>query len=176
MTVTMSPAELLQSFVNTLDVYDGTDAFATRGDLTRWLHEAGLLPRRTPSSEDDLVLARRLRTGIRHAMMAHHADEPVTSEDLTAATAALPLRMNCCGEDVGLEPVDTGVRGALARVLVAVNDARLLGDWGRLKICPDDTCQWGYYDATKNRSKSWCGPGCSNKAKTRSYRERQRQG
>lgn len=176
MTVTTSPTELLQSFVNTLDVEDDTDALATRADLTRWLCEAGLLPRRTPGSDDDLALARRLRAGIRDAMMAHHADEPVSSEDLAAATAALPLRMNCCGEDVGLEPVDTGVRGALARLLVAVNEARLAGDWDRLKICRDDTCQWGYYDATKNRSKSWCGPGCSNKAKTRSYRERQKQG
>lgn len=173
---TPAHVELIQSFANTLDVDDATDSFTTRNELTRWLYENELLARRTPSTDDDLALALRLRSGIRDAMAAHHGDLPVESADLTAATARLPLRMDCCGDGPHLEPVDKGVRGALARILIAVNQAVIGDDWRRLKVCPDDTCQWAFYDATKNRSKSWCGPGCGNKAKTRRYRQRQKAG
>jgi len=168
--------DLIRSFANTLDVDDATDSISTRSELTRWLFEHDLLARRTPSSDDDLALARKLRTGIRDALTAHHGDGPVRSADLTEATAQLPLRMDCCGDGPHLEPVDAGVRGALARILVAVNQAVIGNEWKRLKVCPDDTCQWAFYDATKNQSKSWCGTGCGNKAKTRSYRQRQRVG
>lgn len=170
-----SYVDLVREFANTLDVFDRTDALTTRADLTRWLYEHGLLTRRTPSSDADLALARQLRDGIRTVLAAHHDGSEVDSPGLDAATAQLPLRLACCGTPT-LEPVDDGVRGALARVLVAVNQAVLGQDWDRLKICSDDTCQWAFYDATKNRSKSWCGSSCSNKAKTRSYRERQRAG
>jgi predicted RNA-binding Zn ribbon-like protein len=168
--------ELLRAFANTLDVEEATDSIATRAQLTRWLHERGLLARRTPSTADDLDLAHRLRTGVRDAMTAHHCNHPVESADLTAATARLPLRMDCCGDGPRLEPVDGGVRGALARILVAVNESVIDDDWQRLKVCPNDTCQWAFYDGTKNRSKSWCGPDCGNKAKTRRYRQRQKAG
>lgn len=171
-----SHVELIRSFANTLDVDDDTDSMSTRSELTGWLYEHDLLARRTRSSDDDLRLAHQLRTGIREAMSAHHGDAPVESADLAEATAHLPLQMNCCGDGPHLEPVDPGVRGALARILVAVNQAVIGNDWKRLKVCPDDTCAWAFYDATKNSSKSWCGTGCGNKAKTRSYRQRQKSG
>ena len=175
-TGTPPHVELIRSFANTLDVDDDIDSLTTRSDLTRWLHAQQLLARRTPSSGEDLTLARQLRNGIREAMSAHHDHGPVESADLSAATRQLPLRMDCCGDGPHLEPVDAGVRGALARILVAVNQAVIGGDWSRMKVCPDDTCQWAFYDPTKNRSKSWCCNGCGNKAKTHSYRERQKTG
>jgi predicted RNA-binding Zn ribbon-like protein len=168
--------ELIRAFANTLDVEDGTDSLTSRSDLTRWLHEHDLLLRRTPSSDEDLALARQLREGLREALEAHHDGVSVDSPALRAATAQLPLRMDCSGDGPALEPVDGGVRGALARLLVAVNEAVIADEWRRLKVCRDETCQWAYFDATKNRSKSWCGPACGNKAKTRSYRERQKVG
>lgn len=175
-TGTPSHVELIRSFANTLDVDEDSDSLTTRGELTRWLHEQRLLARRTPSSDDDLRLARQLRSGIREAMTAHHDNGMVESADLRASTSRLPLRMDCCGDGPHLEPVDIGVRGALARILVAVNQAVIGGDWSRMKVCPDDTCQWAFYDQTKNRSKSWCCNGCGNKAKTHTYRERQKAG
>ncbi len=169
-------AELLEAFANSVDVEFDTDSLTTRSDLTRWLHERGLLARRTPSTEEDLALARQLRSGIRDAMVAHHDHVPLASADLDEASARLLLRMSHSGDGPRLEPVEAGVRGALARILVAVNEAVISEDWTRLKVCPDDTCQLAFYDSTKNRSKSWCGPSCQNKAKTRSYRQRQRTG
>jgi predicted RNA-binding Zn ribbon-like protein len=175
-TGTPTHVDLIRSFANTLDIEYDTDSLTTRSELTRWLHDQRLLARRTPSSDEDLRLARQLRNGIREAMTAHHGDDPVESADLSAATRQLPLQMDCCGDGPHLEPVDGGVRGALARVLVAVNQAVIGGDWSRMKVCPDDICQWAFYDATKNRSKRWCGTGCGNKSKTRSYRQRQKTG
>jgi predicted RNA-binding Zn ribbon-like protein len=178
MTTTEEPPAvgLVRDFANTLDVEDGTDAIGTRAQLTRWLHEHELLARRTLSTDDDVELAGLLRAGLRQALAAHHDDEPVLSPTLTAAADRLPLRMDWTGPVPSLAPVEGGVRGALSRILAAVNEAVRDGAWDRIKLCPDDTCQWAFYDATKNRSKSWCGTGCGNKAKTRSYRARQKTG
>lgn len=168
------PGEQLLAFVNTLDVDHDRDALDSPAALALWLREQGLLARRTPASEEDLALALRLRNGLREVWSAHHDGREAESADLDAASSELPLRMSCCGPGPTLEPVDPGVRGALGRLLVAVNETVIDGDWPRLKLCGDDTCRWAYYDATKNRSKNWCGEGCSNRAKTRSYRARRR--
>jgi predicted RNA-binding Zn ribbon-like protein len=49
------------------------------------------------------------------------------------------------------------------------------GSWERLKICPADDCHWAFYDASKNRSRTWCNMQvCGNRKKTRAYRARNR--
>jgi predicted RNA-binding Zn ribbon-like protein len=51
------------------------------------------------------------------------------------------------------------------------------GTWDRLKACRQETCRWAFYDNTKNRSGVWCTMEvCGNRAKARSYRERQSAG
>ena len=45
--------------------------------------------------------------------------------------------------------------------------------WKRLKACRLHTCEWAFYDHTKNRSGAWCNMAvCGNRAKARAYRER----
>jgi predicted RNA-binding Zn ribbon-like protein len=47
------------------------------------------------------------------------------------------------------------------------------GTWSRLKACLADTCQWAFYDQSKNRSAHWCSMAvCGNRAKARAYRNR----
>ncbi len=42
-------------------------------------------------------------------------------------------------------------------------------------VCSSDTCQWAFYDRSKNRSGRWCSMQvCGNRTKTRAYRARQR--
>ena len=49
------------------------------------------------------------------------------------------------------------------------------GTWARLKACRWDTCQWAFYDTSKNRSGSWCSMAvCGNRAKAAAYRRRRR--
>ena len=76
-----------------------------------------------------------------------------------------------------LEPAAGGVDGALGRLLVIVARAMQEGTWPRLKVCLADTCQWAYYDNSRNRSAVWCDMRvCGNRQKVRSFRERQQLG
>jgi predicted RNA-binding Zn ribbon-like protein len=166
-------AALLRDFANTVDVEEGTDALTAPDGLTGWLREHDLLDRRTGAAEGDLALARELRDAVRDAFRANH-DETAPATALEHVGERLPLALQVCGGRPRLEPLETGVRGALTRLLVAAADAGADGSWRRLKICAADDCAWAFYDTSKNRSKTWCSMQvCGNRAKTRSYRARQ---
>jgi predicted RNA-binding Zn ribbon-like protein len=169
-------AVLLRDFVNTIDVEAGTDTLATPAGAARWLREHELLDDRTPVTASELETVLRLRTGLRTAMTAHHdADAESTSPELDALAARLPLRLSFAAGQPRLTPAADGVPGALGALLVAVSDATADGSWERLKLCPADDCAWGFYDTSKNRSRTWCAMGvCGNRQKTRTYRARQR--
>jgi predicted RNA-binding Zn ribbon-like protein len=58
-------------------------------------------------------------------------------------------------------------------LLAIVHEAIGKGHWERLKACREHTCEWAFYDHTKNRSGAWCNMQvCGNRAKARAYRER----
>ena len=73
-----------------------------------------------------------------------------------------------------LEPEAAGVDGALGRLVAIVHATVADRDaWKRLKACRLHTCEWAFYDHTKNRSGAWCNMAvCGNRAKARAYRER----
>lgn len=167
---------LIIDFANTVDVDEGTDDLVTRAELTDFLHSAGVLDGRPRASEQEVALAREFRAGVRTALVHNHDDVTEAVDDLDRVLARLPMRLRWSDGDPSLEPVDSGVPGALARIAIAVTAAHADGSWSRMKICPDSTCQWAYYDASKNRSRNWCGSTCGNKAKTRAYRARTKAG
>ena len=48
-------------------------------------------------------------------------------------------------------------------------------DRERIRECASETCAWVFVDRTKNHSRRWCDMGgCGNRAKVRSFRERQK--
>jgi predicted RNA-binding Zn ribbon-like protein len=165
--------ELLISFTNSEDHELHTDDLTTRADLTRWLLDHGLLERRVAATEDELSLAHRLRDGLHAALVANH-DGFSDNTALEAAAAQLPLQLSGATDQPGLRPLHDGIRGALSRVLIAVNSSVADDTWRRLKICSADDCRWSYFDTTKNRSRAWCEWGCGNKVKTRNYRARKK--
>ena len=61
---------------------------------------------------------------------------------LETALDRLPLRLEWDGGGSRLAPVEPGVRGGLARIAVAMNEAVADGTWRRLKICADHECDW----------------------------------
>lgn len=94
--------------------------------------------------------------------------------ELDSAAAALPVRVVFDGIRPRLAPASDGVRGALSWLLIAIIESQAEGTWGRLKLCPADDCLLAFYDASKNRSRSWCSMReCGNRQKTRNYRARQ---
>ncbi|QKG26172.1 CGNR zinc finger domain-containing protein [Actinomadura verrucosospora] len=172
------PAQLLQDFVNTLDIDSGTEGIASPADLAGWLAGRGLVPPGTPAGPTDLSTAITLREGLREAMAAHHgpqeADFPGELDD---ALSALPLRVGLTGPRPALVPLDPPPTAAagLARIAAAIMDTAAAGTWPRLKVCQEGTCRWAFLDTSKNRSRSWCSMRtCGNRTKTRAYRARNR--
>lgn len=170
---------LLRDFANTLDVDEGTDALTEPTEVASWLSEHGLLEPGAAAGADDLALARELRDAVRAAFRANHDTSPAEAaaqaptQALEHVGARMPLALQVCGGRPRLEPMETGVRGALTRLLVAAADAGADGSWRRLKICAADDCAWAFYDTSKNQSRTWCSMRvCGNRAKTRSYRAR----
>jgi len=174
-----APGELehVRAFVNTLDVLPGTEELTGAGELRRWLSERGFGSPRMRVTADDLGRAIALREALRAVLISHTEGTlapPDASRTLDEAAerARLSLRFDEHG-GAAVEPAAGGVDGALGRLLVIVHGALAQGTWTRLKACRDDTCEWAFYDHTKNHSGTWCTmQSCGNRAKARAYRDR----
>jgi predicted RNA-binding Zn ribbon-like protein len=171
---------LVQGFVNTTDFEDQGDYIGTPDGLSAWLTELGLMEPGAAVDESDVERARELREAIRSLLHANHGDEldpgALDTINRIAERSAVTVRFAGRGE-AGLAPAATGPDGAFGRFLAIVYTSLADGSWERLKACRADTCQWAFYDRSKNRSGSWCSmDGCGNRAKARAYRQRRRPG
>jgi predicted RNA-binding Zn ribbon-like protein len=171
--------ELVRNFVNTRDVEDNLDDLATPHELRAWFTSRALMEADEPVTEGDLRRALEVREGLRALLLANNGspydESAIERLDRAASRAGLRLRFHAggCAE---FEPDATGVDGALARLLAIVAEARVEGEWPRLKACAEHTCEWAFYDKSKNRSKKWCRMEvCGNVAKARAYRQRHKQ-
>jgi len=171
--------ELVRNFVNTLDIDDSEEDLGTPGDLLEWFASRGLMDAGESVTEGDLRRTLDVREGLRALLLSNNGSPfdagAIERLDRAASRAGLRLRFYAggCAE---FEPDATGVDGALARLLAIVAEARVEGEWPRLKACAEHTCEWAFYDKSKNRSKKWCRmEACGNVAKARAYRERHKQ-
>jgi len=170
-------ARLLADFANTLaiDGEERTELLDSPPALAGWLSDRGLLTGTARVSGADLELALALRTGLREAMTAHHDDSEAPHQELDVTAAKIPLRVAFDGPLPQLEPAgQTAIDQALGALLVAVADAAADGSWPRLKLCASGSCREAFYDASRNRCRTWCSMEvCGNREKTRAYRARQ---
>jgi predicted RNA-binding Zn ribbon-like protein len=174
-----APGELerVRAFVNTIDLEEGTEELSGRDELAGWLVHHELAPAGLVATSADVEHAVGLREALRAVLVAHNADGFVHGDvaaalDRAAARSELRLRFDKTGSGT-LEPEAGGVDGALGRLLAIVHRSAADGTWSRLKACRDETCEWAFYDHTKNRSGAWCNMAvCGNRAKARAYRER----
>jgi predicted RNA-binding Zn ribbon-like protein len=171
--------ELVQGFVNTLDLEDGRDDFSDPEALERWLVQYELMDSGGPLTGADLEQAARVREALRNVLMANNGGEldpsAVARLNTAAKTAELLVLFDPAGGEARLEPVRAGVDGAIGRLLAIVERSQCDGTWERMKGCPDTACGWVFYDWSKNRSATWCSMEiCGNRAKARAYRERHR--
>jgi predicted RNA-binding Zn ribbon-like protein len=165
---------IVRDYVNTDDHELGTDELETTHGLSDWLANAHLVADGGRATEAELVLARRLRDGLRRGLELNHDRRAEPLPDLEQVLAELPVRLAWDGTSPALSTDATGVLGGLARVALAAHESVRSRDWERLKICAFDECAWAYFDHSKNRSRAYCEYGCGNKIKTRAYRARQR--
>ena len=173
--------EEVRAFVNTLDLDDGIDSVGSPEDLASWLKTRGLLEPDAVATDADVRRARFFREALRGVLLSNNDARPVPADaarvmDDVAARARLRLHV---GTDAAarLEAEGRGVDGALGRMLVIVYRSMENDTWRRLKACRDDSCQWAFYDHSKNRSGHWCSmETCGAKHKAQQYRARQKSG
>jgi predicted RNA-binding Zn ribbon-like protein len=171
--------ETLQHFVNTLDREDEKDEVATPDALARWLVDRGLLPAAEGVlTETDHARALELREALRRMALTNNGEPPsaaaTAAVERQAREALLEARFPAEG-GWHLEPRAGGMAGSLGRLVAILVEAMADGTWSRLKACSADTCQWVFYDTSKNRSGHWCSMRvCGNRAKARQFRARRR--
>jgi predicted RNA-binding Zn ribbon-like protein len=167
--------EHVRAFVNTLDIEAETDELDSASALGGWLSARGFGSVR--ATRADLRHALELREALRAVLLAHtdRAEVPQRASvalDEAACRARLRLRFDDHGT-AALRPEAAGAAGAFGALLAIVHDAIGQGTWTRLKACRDHSCEWAFYDHTKNHSGAWCTMDvCGNRAKARAYRER----
>ena len=166
--------EMVRSFVNTLDVEEGTDELSSTARLARWLAEAGLGDGDEPT-ERDLARAVDFREGLRSLLLANNGVDSGgdPAERLNAALEGASSEVRFQASSAAIVPTCGNVDGALATMALVVHGAMLSGEWARLKVCPAEDCQWAFYDRSRNHSRTWCQMGdCGNRAKVRAFRAR----
>ena len=174
--------ETVRSFVNTHDFEYDSERLAGPEALVAWLAEHDLLggERAARASQADVRRAVELREALRAHLFAHHGDPLADGavETLDSASRRARLTVRFTGPDeTAAEPEAEGIDGALGRLLAIIAQAIDDGTWQRLKACPAETCQWAFYDTSRNRSAVWCDMRvCGNRAKVRGFRERTRGG
>jgi predicted RNA-binding Zn ribbon-like protein len=177
-----APDELdhIRQFVNTYDLESLEDKIAEPEAAATWLAERDLLPATEQLTQADVRQAQSMRESLRKLLLAHNGAEldqsAVDAVNSAAKSAELVVRFDDDG-NAALTPVRPGIDGALGRLVAIVFRAMADGTWERLKACPEDKCEWAFYDWSKNRSATWCDMAtCGNRVKARTYRERRQRG
>jgi len=173
--VTPTSAALVEDFVNTLDLEDGSDAIDSSRALRAWLQGRMGLRVRT-LDEDGWNEVIRVREALREVIESQTKGSLDRGVLRTLNRAGAAARVGVRWEDDGaarFAPGDAGAGGVLGPIFAAIVTAQADGTWERLKICPADDCRAAFYDHSKNQSGKWCTMRvCGNRAKTRTYRER----
>ncbi|HEX7005025.1 MAG TPA: CGNR zinc finger domain-containing protein [Trueperaceae bacterium] len=173
-----APGDLayLQGFVNTADLESGRDDFASREALAGWLRHHGLLDEGTGVSEEERLRVVEFREALRSRLGANNGEplDPDSLDKLEQVAAVVPLHLHHLDDGgVELHAAGDGVSFALGELQAVIYRAMLEGTWSRLKTCQSDSCRWAFYDASKNRSGTWCSMEvCGNRTKVRSHRQR----
>jgi predicted RNA-binding Zn ribbon-like protein len=167
---------LVQDFVNTRNYFRGGDLLGDADEATVRLAERGLLERGERIGEAQRRRLVEFREGLRQLLLVHNGMAGWDAGGLNHLVSSAALRVHF-GPDgrPDLEPRAEGglVERIVGRLLAEVVRAEAEGKWERLKACRNEGCLWAFYDASKNRSGSWCNMDvCGARHKMRAYRER----
>jgi predicted RNA-binding Zn ribbon-like protein len=170
--------ELVRRFINTYDARKAREELASVEDLSIWLREQGLLLRNAEfkASRADLARVRKIREELR--ALARRNNGIACDCELDALEGASGRSRFSIVFDGGgasrLRAQAPGIDGVIGTILAAVHASMADKTWPRLKACADETCDWAYYDHSKNGCSCWCSAEtCGNRSKVKRYRERQ---
>jgi predicted RNA-binding Zn ribbon-like protein len=169
--------QLVQAFVNTLDVESGQDLLSDGEGLAAWLREQALPGADGRLDSADVAIATELREALRALLHANAGGDPDPAAtalvNRLSERALLRVELGLGGGVALREAGRQGIDAALARILAAAYVAMIDGTWARLKACLDQDCGWAFYDRSRNRSGHWCDMAvCGSRHKVRAYRAR----
>lgn len=176
--LTPAPGQLglVQSFLNTFDLESGRDVLDEPASAKSWLVHNKVASPGTEYEDEDLRQLTDVRRALQELVTANGGVDVPRRAVTTLNEAARRVRLG-----VRLHPTDgyrlvaegVGVDRPIGELLMSVTSAMAAGNWNRLKICANDTCQRAFYDASRNRSGRWCSMAtCGNRMKGRAYRQR----
>jgi predicted RNA-binding Zn ribbon-like protein len=171
------PLLMVQGFVNTQDIEQGTDQLDDPGTARKWLVSAGLLAPGSELARADLGCARAVRQALRSMLMSN-GGHTVRADELAPLRALAEARRPRLevGNDgtVSLESsAGNTPQDALFELLLIVRGAQEDGSWARLKVCANPECGWAYFDRSRNQQGNWCDMAvCGNRLKNRQLRAR----
>jgi predicted RNA-binding Zn ribbon-like protein len=171
------PLLLVQGFVNTHDLEEGTDLLLDPGTARDWLVRARLLEPSAQPTPSELELARAFRESLRQLLRRDDGDVQDGLGPLRAVSDAHSVRVRVGdGGAIELEnPSRRDLGDALFELLLTVHRAQEDGSWKRLKVCANSECQWAFFDRSRNQQGSWCEMAvCGNRLKNREFRARRR--
>ena len=180
---------LVQEFLNTLDLErfgphastpdEQRDRVRTPQLLREWLTGYGLLRAGARVTRSDVADCGVLRAALRARLRAEQGlgFDARALEEGERLAARLPLSVGLEPGAANLQPLMSGARGALGRLLAEFATASASGELRRLKVCSAEDCQFVFFDHSKSRTQRWCAMEvCGNREKTRRYRALHRHG
>jgi predicted RNA-binding Zn ribbon-like protein len=168
--------EIVRRFINSREVDPVREELSSPSALRAWIRAHGLPGGEGALSDEDLRRAIELREALRSLAFANNGEElepdAVDEANEVAAGARLVLRFDERG-GAHLVPDEEGIGAALGALMAIVAAAMADGTWSRIKACRSHTCEWAFYDRSKNRSSTWCSmAACGSREKSREYRRR----
>jgi predicted RNA-binding Zn ribbon-like protein len=172
----MADLELVQDFVNSVDLEQQRDELLDARGLVRWLALHRLAEAHARARDADAADARAVREALRELLRANNGiavDEAAAAATLDGAARRAGLTVRFEKGAIRLVPAERGVRGGLGAVLAAAAEAMADGSWQHLKACRADDCRWAFVDHARNHSRQWCDMRvCGNRQKARAFRAR----
>jgi predicted RNA-binding Zn ribbon-like protein len=186
------PDELahLYDFANSLDlrhfIHHGVahvpgDELAGPRELGAWMSARGLLRAVDTITPAMLQIALALRSGVRAYLECEpterHGKKDVL-RSLNRAIGPFPLVVEAGdGGSMKLRPARDDALAGLSIVVAELHNGAANRTLDRLKTCAAEECRRVFFDRSKPGSRRWCvSTLCGNRAKTRTYRERQQGG
>ena len=166
---------LVQAFLNSTDIEEGSDSFEDAEALRAWLDERAPPAAAGPLTESERRGLIEIREAIREIVAAHGVVIPTAALETVARaarTASLVVAFDAEGQ-ADLMPAGRGMDALVARLLADIASAQRTGTWRDLRICRRDVCRWAFYDASRNHSGVWCSMSiCGNRVKSARLRRR----
>ena len=151
------------------------DTLTTVGELDAFYREHLYTGSRT-HDRVELDQVRALRAPLRDLLTSSRDDAVAIVNRMLADAQAVPQLVRHDSEDWHLHATDRSAPFAqriAVETAMAMVDVIRADEMSRLGVCADDGCGGVVLDLSRNRSKRFCSPACSNRNAVAAYRARQ---